>query len=52
MQKYFIPNRDYDIYDIAADTTGAVMLYNYPLKFTQKQATRLRYIDLWRLLKK
>jgi VanZ family protein len=27
MQKYFIPNRDYDIYDIAADATGAVIGY-------------------------
>jgi VanZ family protein len=27
MQKYFIPNRDYDIYDIAADTTGAIIGY-------------------------
>lgn len=24
VQKYFIPNRDYDIYDIAADIVGAV----------------------------
>jgi VanZ family protein len=24
VQKYFIPNRDYDIYDIAADVVGAV----------------------------
>jgi len=24
MQKYFIPNRDYDIYDILADSIGAV----------------------------
>lgn len=24
VQKYFIPNRDFDIYDIAADTVGAV----------------------------
>lgn len=27
MQKYFIPNRDYDIYDIAADATGAIIGY-------------------------
>jgi VanZ family protein len=27
MQKYFIPNRDYDIYDIAADASGAVIGY-------------------------
>jgi VanZ family protein len=27
MQKYFIPNRDYDIYDIAADSTGAFIAY-------------------------
>jgi VanZ family protein len=25
MQKYFIPNRDYDIYDILADSIGAVV---------------------------
>ncbi len=24
VQKYFIPNRDYDIYDIAADIVGAI----------------------------
>ena len=24
IQKYFIPNRDFDIYDIAADITGAL----------------------------
>jgi VanZ family protein len=25
VQKYFIPNRDFDIYDIAADVVGAVL---------------------------
>ena len=25
VQKYFIPNRDYDIYDIAADVVGAIL---------------------------
>ncbi|MEJ0083605.1 MAG: VanZ family protein [Puia sp.] len=25
MQKYLIPNRDYDIYDILADSIGAVL---------------------------
>ncbi len=25
VQKYFIPNRDFDIYDIAADIVGAVL---------------------------
>jgi VanZ family protein len=25
VQKYFIPNRDYDIYDIAADVVGAIV---------------------------
>jgi len=25
VQKYFIPNRDFDIYDIAADVLGAVL---------------------------
>ncbi len=38
MQKYFIPNRDYDIYDIAADTTGAVIAYIIILwKFTKNR---------------
>jgi VanZ family protein len=27
MQKYFIPNRDYDIFDITADAIGAVIGY-------------------------
>ena len=25
VQKYFIPNRDFDIYDITADTVGAII---------------------------
>lgn len=27
IQKYFIPNRDFDVFDIAADTVGAVIGY-------------------------
>jgi VanZ family protein len=27
IQKYFIPNRDFDIYDIAADVVGAIIGY-------------------------
>jgi len=27
MQKYLIPNRDYDIYDIMADSVGALLGY-------------------------
>jgi VanZ family protein len=27
IQKYFIPNRDFDIYDIAADVAGAIVGY-------------------------
>jgi VanZ family protein len=27
IQKYFIPNRDYDIYDIASDVAGAIIGY-------------------------
>jgi VanZ family protein len=27
IQKYFIPNRDYDIYDVAADVLGAIIGY-------------------------
>jgi len=31
MQKYLIPNRDYDIYDIMADSIGAVLGYLFVL---------------------
>jgi VanZ family protein len=27
IQKYFIPNRDYDLYDVAADAIGAIIGY-------------------------
>jgi VanZ family protein len=38
MQKYFIPNRDYDIYDIAADISGAAIAYIIVLwKFNRKR---------------
>ena len=31
MQKYLIPNRDYDIYDILADSIGAVLGFIFVL---------------------
>ena len=31
MQKYLIPNRDYDIFDIIADSIGAVLGYFFVL---------------------
>jgi VanZ family protein len=36
MQKYLIPNRDYDIYDIMADSIGAVLGFLFVL-FTVKK---------------
>jgi VanZ family protein len=36
MQKYLIPNRDYDIYDILADSIGAVLGFLFVL-FTVKK---------------
>jgi VanZ family protein len=40
IQKYFIPNRDFDVFDIAADVTGAVIGYII-VRFT---ADRLKVI--------
>ncbi len=39
MQKYFIPNRDYDIYDILADSIGAILGFlfvNLTIKWFKK----------------
>ena len=36
MQKYLIPNRDYDIYDIMADSIGAVLGFLFVLLTVKK----------------